>query len=145
MYRFKLEALLNHRRHQEEVCQKELAQIERQLTDEREKLNRLKEDKQENTQTLQAKQKIHINVSVIVLSVNYIRQLAKDIEKQADCVRVATRKVNQKRSKLVMIVKKRKSLEKLKEKEQLAYQQKMIQNERKLMDEVAAIRHARKM
>jgi flagellar FliJ protein len=145
MYRFNLEALLNHRRHQEEVCQKELAQIERQLADERGKLNRLKEDKQENTQKLQAKQKIHINVSVIILSVNYIRQLSKNIKKQAQCVRLSTRKVNQKRTELVMIVKKRKILEKLKEKEQLAYQQKMLQNERKLMDEVAAIRHARKM
>ncbi|MCP4628785.1 MAG: flagellar export protein FliJ [bacterium] len=145
MYRFKLEALLNHRRHQEEIRQKELAQTERQLADERGKLNRLKEDKQENTQKLQAKQKIPINVSVIILSVNYIRQLAKNIEKQAECVRVTTRKVNQKRTELVMMVKKRKTLEKLKEKEQLVYQQKMLQNERKLMDEVAAIRHARKM
>jgi len=145
MYRFKLEAFLNYRRHQEEVCQKELAQIERQLTDEREKLNRLKEDKQENTQTLQAKQKIHINISVIILSVNYIRQLAKDIEKQADCVRVATRKVNQKRSKLVMIVKKRKSLEKLKEKGQPAVQQKMNPKGGKLKDEIAPSRHSRKM
>ena len=145
MYRFTLEALLNHRRHQEEVCQKQLAQTERQLADERRKLYRLKEDKRENTQKLQAKQKNHINVSVIILSVNYIRQLSKNIEKQTDCVREAARKVNQKRSELVMIVKKRKTLEKLKEKEQLAYQQIMLQNERKLMDEVASIRHARKM
>jgi len=46
---------------------------------------------------------------------------------------------------LIGIVKKRKTLEKLKEKQWLAYQQKMMQNERKLMDEVASTRHARKM
>lgn len=145
MYRFKMEALLNHRRHQEEVCQKQLAQTERNLVDERKKLYRLKEDKRENTQKLQAQQKIHINVSVIILTVNYIRQLSMNIEKQADCVRAAARKVNQKRTELVMIVKKRKTLEKLKEKEQLADQQIMLQNERKLMDEVAAIRQVRKL
>ena len=66
-----------------------------------------------------------------------------NIEKQTDCVREATLKVNQKRTELVMIVKKQKTLEKLKENEQLVYQQKMLQNERKLMDEVASIRHAR--
>ena len=145
MYRFKLEALLNYRRHQEEICQKELAQTERQLADVRGKLRRLIEEKRDNTQKLQARQKVHINVSVIILSVNYIRQLSKKIEKQTDCVRVAIRKVNQKRTKLVMTVKKRKTLERIKEKEQLAYQQKMLQNERKLMDEVASIRHVRKM
>ena len=144
MYRFKLEALLNHHRHQEEVCQKDLARAEGQLSDEREKLRRLKEEKRENTQKLQAKQKNHINVSVIILSVNYIRQLSKNIEEQTDRVREATWKVNQKRTDLVMIVKKRKTLEKLKEKEQLVYRQKMLQNERKVMDEVASIRHARK-
>ena len=42
-------------------------------------------------------------------------------------------------------MKKRKTLEKLKEKEQLVFHQKMLQNERKVMDEVASIRHARKM
>ena len=145
MYRFRLEALLNHRRHQEEVCQKELAQTERQLADERGNLQRLKEEKRENTKKLQARQNIHINVSLIILSINYVRQLSKNIEKQADCVRVATRKVNQKRTELVVMVKKRKTLEKLKENEQLVYHQKMLQNERKLMDEVASIRHARKM
>ena len=145
MYRFKLEALLNHHLHQEEVCQKELARVEGQLADEREKLLRLKEEKRENTQQLQTKQKNHINVSEIILSVNYIRQLSKNIEKQTDCVREAARKMNQKRSELVMIVKKRKTLEKLKEKGQMVYQKKMLQNERKLMDEVASTRHARKM
>ena len=145
MYRFKLEALLNHRRHQEEVCQKELAQTERQLVDEQEKLRRQKKEERENILTLQAKQKENINVADIILSLNYIQQLSKKIKVQKACVREATQKVNQKRNELISIVKKRKTLEKLKEKEWLAYQQKMMQNERKLMDEVASTRHARKM
>ena len=145
MYRFKLEALLNHRRHQEEVCQKELAQTERQLADEQGKLRQQKREMRDNIQTLQAKQKERINVSDIILSVNYIQQLSKNIENQKKCVGEATKKVNQKRNELIVIVTKRKTLEKLKEKERLAYQQKMLQNERKLMDEVASTRHARKM
>ncbi len=144
MYRFKLEALLNHRRHQEEVCQKKLAQTERQLADEQGKLRQRKREMRENIQKLQAKQKEKLNVSDIILSVNYIQQLSKNIEDQKKCVRQATKKVNQKRNELIIIVKKRKTLEKLKEKEWLAYQQIMMQTERKLMDEVASTRHARK-
>jgi hypothetical protein len=58
MYRFKLEALLNYRRHQEEACQKELAQARRRLTDKREKLEQKKKEKQESLEKLQVKKKV---------------------------------------------------------------------------------------
>ena len=83
MYRFKLEALLNHRRHQEEACQKELTQVRRRLTDEREKLERKKKEKQESLEKLQVKKKVSTTVSDIMLYMNYIQQLSKDIEDQA--------------------------------------------------------------
>ena len=117
MYQFKLEALLNHRRHQEEVCQKQLAQTERQLVDEQDKLRRQKKEERENILNLQAKQKDNINVADIILSVNYIQQLSNKIKVQKNSVREATKKVNQKRNELIGIVKKRKTLEKLKEKQ----------------------------
>jgi flagellar FliJ protein len=145
MYRFKLEALLNHRRHQEEICQKELARLKRQLADEQEKLRRQKQQKRENIRNLQARQKESNTVSDIILYMKYIEQLSKEIEQQATCVREATQKVSQKRNELIGIMKKRKTLEKLKEKDWLAYQKKMLQDERKFMDEVATTRHARKM
>ena len=145
MHRFKLEALLSHRRHQEEVCQKELARSQRKLADEQEKLSRTKQLKRENIVKLQARQKETISVSDIILYMNYIAQLSKKIEEQFACVRQAAKKVNQKRSELIGIVKKRKTLEKLKEKDWLAYQKKLLQDERKFMDELATTRHARKM
>ena len=145
MYRFKLEALLNQRRHQEEICQKELARSQRKLADEQEKLNRTKQLKRENILKLQARQKESISVSDIILYMNYIAQLSKKIEDQVPCVRQAAKKVSQKRNELISIMKKRKTLEKLKEKDWLAYQKKMMLDERKFMDEVASTRHARKM
>ena len=45
---------------------------------------------------------------------------------------------------LINIVKKRKTLEKLKEREWQVHQEKILQNERKQMDEAASTRHARK-
>ena len=145
MHRFKLEALLNHRRHLEDICQKELAASERLLADEKGKLSRWKKEKRDNIEILQVKQKQKINVSDIVLSVNYLQRLSENIEVQKQCVREATKKVNQRRQELIIIVKKRKTLEKLKEKDRLAYQQKLMQNERKFMDEVASTSHARKL
>jgi flagellar export protein FliJ len=145
MYRFKLEALLNHRRHQEEACQKELAQVRRRLSDEREKLERKKREKQESLEKLQTKKKESKTVSDIMLYMNYIQQLSKDIEGQAMHVHKTAKLVDQKRHELVSIMQKHKTLKNLKYKEQQAYQQKLMQDERKLMDELASIRHARKM
>ncbi len=145
MYRFKLETLLNHRRHQEEDCQKALAQVQKQLAAEQLKLRRKKEEKRENLRRLQDAQHKSISVAAIIMYVNYIAQLTKSIEDQNLCVREVTKKVNQKRNELIAAVKKRKTLEKLKEREWQAYQKKMLLNERKFMDEVASTRYARKM
>ena len=143
MYRFKLQALLNHRHHQEEVCQKELADAQRNLSAAQEHLRRLKKDKRDNVQKLQVRQKERHSTSKILIYINYIGQLSRDIEAQREQVSMASQDVRHKRDDLIAVVKKRKTLEKLKENEQLAYQQKMMQVERKFNDEVAATRHIR--
>ena len=144
MYQFKLQALLNHRRHQEELSQKELAEAQRNLSAVQEHLRRLKKDKRDNVQILQARQKEHHNTSNILIYINYIEQLSQEIKAQHEQVSSASQAVRQKRDDLIALVKKRKTLEKLKEKEWLAYQQTMMKAERKFNDDVAAGRHIRK-
>ena len=144
MYRFKLQALLNHRRHQEELCQKELAEAQRVLTDAQQKLRRIKKDRRENIQKLKARQKERHNISNILIFINYIDQLSRDMDAQRLKVSQASEDVTQKRDNLIAIMKKRQTLEKLKEKQWLEYQQKLMQAERKFNDEVAATRHIRK-
>ena len=145
MYQFRFQVLLNHRRHQEEVSQKELAEAQRELSDARQKLNGIKRKMRENIQQLHARQKERHNASNILMFTNYIEQLSRGIVSQNQRVQQAAQKVTQKRDHLIAVMKKRKTLEKLKEKEWLAYQQKMMQAERKFNDEVAANRHIRKM
>jgi flagellar export protein FliJ len=145
MYRFKLEALLNHRRHQEEACQKELAQARRRLSNERGELDRKKKDKQESLEKLQAKKKESTTINGIMLHINYLQQLSKDIEDQALRVHRAVKLVDQKRHELISIMQKRKTLKTIKHKEKQAYKQKLMQDERKSMDELASTRHARQM
>ena len=145
MYRFKLEALLSHRRRQEEAAQKELAQARRELSDERQKLDRKKREKQEILDNLQAEQNKSTTAFDIRLYINYIQQLSKEVEDQARQTHRTSKFVDQKRQELVTIMKKHKTLKKLKYKGQLAYQQKEMQTERKLMDDFASMRHVRKM
>ena len=144
MYRFKLQALLNHRRHQEEVSQKELAEAQRKLSAAQEHLRRLRNDKRDNVQVLQDRQTELHTTTNIKIYLKYIEQLSREIEEQREQVSNASRDVRQKRADLITIVKKRKTLERLKENERLAYQQKMMQTERKFNDEVATARHFRK-
>ena len=77
--------------------------------------------------------------------VNYIQQLSKNIDEQTKRVQDANKKVDQMRKELILSTKKRKTLEKLKDKGLKVYQQKEMQNERKLMDEIASSRHVRKV
>ena len=144
MYRFKLQALLNHRRHQEEISQKELADAQRKLSAAQEHLRRLKNDRHDNVRILQDRQKEHHSTTNILIYLKYIEQLSREIEVQREQVSRASQDVRQKRADLIAVVKKRKTLEKLKENEWLAYQQKMMQAERKFNDEVAGARHIRK-
>jgi flagellar FliJ protein len=143
MYRFKLQTLLNHRRHQEEVCQKELAEAQRDLSDAQKKLKGIRKDKRDNIQKLQARQTERHNASKILIFINYIEQLSRDLDAQMQQVDHASQHVTEKRDNLIAILKKRKTLEKLKEKQWLEYQRKMMQAERKFNDEIAATRYIR--
>jgi len=144
MYRFKLEALLNHRRHQEEVHQKELAEVNRKLIYEQKKLRTKKKEKRRYLHKLQEKQQKSTTVRDIVLYMNYLAKLSNEIEEQHHRVYTAGKKVEQTRAALLTIVKKRKILERLKQREWAIHQQKMKSDERKLMDEIASARHVRK-
>ena len=143
MYQFKLQALLIHRRHQEEACQKDLADAQRILSAAQEHLRRLKKEKYDKVHKLHVRQKERHSRSNVLLYINYIEQLSRDLKAQREQVSLASQDVRQKRDDLLAAVKKRKTLEKLKENERLAYQQKMMQAERKFTDEAAATRHIR--
>jgi flagellar protein FliJ len=143
MFRFKLQAVLHHRRQQEEMAQKELAKLQQKLATEQEKLHIEKRVKRLNLLELREKQRNSSTVSEIRLSLNYLAQLSKNIEIQTLRVQKVEKTVIQKRNELISIMKKRKTLEKLKDKEWQGYRQKLAKNERTLMDEVAAARHIR--
>jgi flagellar FliJ protein len=138
MYQFKLEPLLNHRRYQEEVLQKELADHKKRLQSEQDQLRDLKHKKRHNLQQLRAKQKQGRPASELKLYVDFVDHLTSALEAQAQKVKEAQRRFNSTHRALMAAMKKRKALEKLKEKGRQAYEQTQLKKERALLDDVAS-------
>jgi flagellar FliJ protein len=137
MYKFNLEPLLNHRRYQEEVLQKDLAGLKKRLTEEEHKLRVLRKKKRHFLLQFQNKQKDGRPASEIKLYFDFVDYLSKEIDGQYQRVLAAERIFNLKRQDLITAMKKRKTLDRLKEKGRHTYQQEQLKKERNLMDEVA--------
>ena len=138
MYQFNLEPLLNHRRYQEEILQKELAGLKVRLVAEKDKLWVLRQKKRKYVQQLQEKQIDGRPASEIKLFVDFVDQLSKETEIQKQKLLEAEHNFNQKRQDLIAAMKKRKTLDRLKQKGLQAYEEKQFKEERSLMDEVAS-------
>ncbi|MGD8991482.1 MAG: flagellar export protein FliJ [Desulfobacterales bacterium] len=137
MYRFRLEPLLNHRRYQEEVLQKELADRKKRLQAAQRALRDLKDKKRQNQQQLDTRQKQGQPASELKLYVDFIDFLKAELKAQLECVRKAQLQCDSTRQALLTAIKKRKALEKLKEKGRKDYEQTQLKKERALLDDVA--------
>ena len=137
MYRFNLEPLLNHRRYQEEILQRDLADLKKQLAAEKNKLRSLKKKMRKYLQHLNQKQKEGHCASEIKLFFDFVDHISKETRAQHQKVAGEEQRFFLKREELISAMKKRKALEKLKAKGWQAYQQKQLKKERDFMDEVA--------
>lgn len=141
---FRLEALLKHRKYQEEVLQKELASARRHMLAEQKILHGQKASLREHQLELQRRQQQGTRVPEIVVVITYLAKLTDDLDNQHKRVAAAEREFQQARRALLEAVKKRKILENLKERQRQRHQQRLRKKERDAMDEVAAGRSRRK-
>ena len=144
MYKFSLQSLLNHRKHIEENLDKELGRIKRVVNKEKRRLENIRKEKIKCRKELQKKQGAGKKVNEIILYFNYLDKLSKDIDKQKRCLKDAEKEYDIKRSELIEAMKKRKTLERLKEKEMKAFNYSEMKVETNIMNEVAANRFIRK-
>lgn len=142
MFKFRFETVLTTRRNTEEIYQKELAEARRALAAEQAALRDKRSTRRRCMQDLHRTQQQSFRAPAIQLYGPYLARLERDIETQQKRVAGAERKVNQKRSALIEAMKKRKVLEKLKEKDQKEHLNAMALRERKFMDDVASRHHA---
>jgi flagellar FliJ protein len=145
MYRFNLEPVLNHRRLAEETLQKELAISKISLIDETEKLITYKKSRIKLLEELKQIQKKETTTSDILLYLPYIEQVSKDIERQRKKVLELEKKVEQNLKDLLEATRKKKALQKLKEKSFKAYNQKLLKNEQDFLNEVAVSQYNRRI
>jgi len=138
VFQFRFETLLNARRHTEECLQKEVSEARRALADEQSTLREKKSNRRHCLQEQRRKQRRGFRGPDMLMFQAYLQRLELDIDVQQKRVASAERKVNQKRQALIEAVKKRKILEKLKEKDQDSHRQALAEAERKFIDEVAA-------
>jgi len=144
-YRFNLEPVLNHRRLIEETLQKDLAILRISLSDENEKLLTYEESRVKLLEELQQIQKEGTTTSDILLYLPFIEQVSKDIERQKKRVLDLEIKVEHNRKDLLEATKKKKALQKLKEKAFKTYNQKLIKNEQDFLNEVAVSQFNRRI
>jgi flagellar FliJ protein len=142
VFQFRFEALLTARRHAEDCLQKELSVARRALADEQTVLKEKKNSRRQCLQEQRRKQRRGFRGPDMLLFQTYLQRLERDIDAQQKRVAAAERKVGQKRQALIEAVKKRKILEKLKEKDQESHRRRLAEAERKFIDEVAARNHS---
>jgi flagellar FliJ protein len=143
MFRFRLETILTQRRHVEEGFQKELADARQELAAAQAVLREAKGTHRQCMRDMRRKQRDRFRADDMLLYYPYLERLKQDIELHMKRVAAAERKVEQKRQALLEAMKKRKILDKLKEKQLQAHLKVEAKSEQRFTDESAAQQHAR--
>jgi flagellar FliJ protein len=144
MFRFRLETILTQRRHVEECFQKELADARQELAAAQAVLRKTKDTLRQCMRDMGRKQRDRFRADDMLLYYPYLERLKQDIGLHMKHVAAAERKVAQKRQALLEAMKKRKILDKLKEKQLQAHLKAETGREQRFTDESAAQQHARR-
>jgi flagellar FliJ protein len=142
-FNFRLETVLQHRRRIEEECQRELTAALADLAEEKRALAGIEASRDREREEFQQKLKSNMTASEMLLYQRYFDQLAVDILEQKRKVAGTAQVFEKRRTELVAALKKRKVLDKLKEKQMTAAAKKGLKQEQNFMNEMAVTRHAR--
>ena len=142
-FNFSLETVLQHRRRIEEDCQRKLAAALADLAEEKRGLARIEATRDRYREELQQKLKSNMTASEMLLFQRYFDQLTFGIAAQKTKVAAAAQLFEKRRTELVAALKKRKVLDKLKEKQMTVAAKKGLKQEQDFMNEMAVTRHAR--
>lgn len=121
----------------EEILQKELAVLNDSLLQEKGRMQSYKEEKIYITADLENNQKEGITISTNLLYFDYIKQLSEKIDKKRNTIHEIENSTSMKRRNLIEAVKKRKILDRLKEKGLKSYVKRLNKKEQDFLNEVA--------
>lgn len=143
MYRFNLEALLQHRKFIEESKQKDLSLVQLEFDQEQKCLSILLKKQIDLADEFRIRQNSSMQPQEIVMYRTYTSRLINEIDIQQKKVQESEKKVNIARDQLLSATKDRKIMETLKEKKKKEFIQKVNKREQILINEAAVIRFNR--
>lgn len=145
MYRFNLQVLLDYRTRIEEGLQIELSQIRRDLEKEKQLLISYQGKKLHYEEELVRKEEKEINVNEALLYRDFLKGMRVRIKKQRDTVAKVKMDLDKKRKELLDATKKKKVLEKVKERDWKRFMDDLQKRERLFIDEVGIRKYQRNM
>jgi flagellar export protein FliJ len=139
-FHFKFQKLLEIEKCREEDIVKELKKLQRILHDEEKLLVFLQSVLSLQQSEMEKELHMQSEVNVFVLFESYFSKLNRDITTQASKVKDVYKKVDHVRETLLRVFKKRKVLEKLRERYEKEYKEQALRMENKTFDEIATSR-----
>jgi len=136
-YYFKLQPLLNKERIYEDECAGRLRAIYGEYREESNKLKKLLDDEIKSQEELKAKQQQGVSLAVLRIYEDYFIKIVDDIDISKNNLIEIAKKYRDAQNELSKIMKKRKALEKLKEKGIEEYKNELFSALSKEMDEIA--------
>ena len=143
-FRFSLQAPLDHAGHVEEQLKLELGRLLERLRTERDKLQNYVRRRMQQQARLSQECEGALDLEQIRRRQRHIDALADAVERQKLAVAAAQQAVNRKREELVAAMKRRKVLERLRDRRAAEHNREMQRIEQKLADEIAASHHPRR-
>jgi len=141
MFVFRLEPVLKHRKHQEERIQKEIAELQLHIDEINKELQLLIDNMTRCEEEVCRLQREGVTISEQLTYCQYIENLTCRCRRlELEVVRLCEQR-EAKRLELMEAVKRRKMIEKLKEKKNLCYLEELLHTEQKLLDEAAVCRY----
>ena len=140
---FKLEAVLNHRRHREEAARKRYADAVRKLRQQQEQLTAIQMTRQKCRQDLRGQQRSGAGATQILMYTHYLMRLDAETQAQDKIVQAHRREKEKQRQALMTALKDRKVIEKLKEHHLRQLEVEERGREQKLLNDVAITRYQR--
>ena len=138
---FRLDQVLKIRALEERIQQKEFSKVKSQHLNAVKNLENIYIDRKETVESLKNQERKGFNQTIYLSHMRYIEKLNLDVDIQRINIGKIEIELKKEREKLLNIIKKRKSLENLKEKKYEEYLYETNAEEQKVMDEIAGSRY----
>ena len=143
MYRFNLQVVLNYRKRIEEGLQMELSGAQRELESAKQVFFAYQREKGYYEEELAKREAREVNIDESILYRDYLKGMNRKIKAQREIVAKAKIGVDKKQEELLIATKKRKVLEKVREKHMKEFMDDLERKERIFTDEMGIRRYQR--